>query len=110
MVHVGEKLSEERIRRGLTLEEVAKATKIRASFLQAIEKGEYKKLPSGTYVHGFVRNYAKFLGLPEYEILSLFKNLSKAAGRGALITFGQSNHAPVIFRPITFLFKSLTTV
>ncbi|KKQ42208.1 MAG: Transcriptional regulator, XRE family [Candidatus Levybacteria bacterium GW2011_GWB1_37_8] len=73
MVHVGEKLSEERIRRGLTLEEVAKATKIRASFLQAIEKGEYKKLPSGTYVHGFVRNYARFLGLSEHEILALFK-------------------------------------
>ncbi len=73
MVNVGEKLYEERVKKGHTLEEVSKATKIRASFLLAIEKGEYKKLPSGTYVHGFVRNYARFLGLPEYEILALFK-------------------------------------
>jgi len=73
MIHVGEKLYEERIKRGLTLDEVAKATKIRASFLQAIEKGDYKKLPQGTYAHGFVRNYARFLGLPEHEILALFK-------------------------------------
>lgn len=73
MVHVGEKLSEERIRRGLGLEEVAKATKIRVSFLQAIEKGECSKLPSGVYAHGFVRNYARFLELPEREIMALFK-------------------------------------
>lgn len=73
MIHVGEKLSEERIKKGLSLDEVAKATKIRVSFLAAIEKGEYKKLPSGTYAHGFVRNYARFLGLPEHEALALFK-------------------------------------
>ncbi len=73
MTNAGEKLYEERIRRGLSLEEVAKATKIRQSFLSNIEKGEYKKLPSGTYAHGFVRNYARFLGLPENELLALFK-------------------------------------
>lgn len=73
MVHVGEKLYEERIKKGLNLDEVAKATKIRISFLSAIEKGEYKKLPSGAYVHGFVRNYARFLKLPEHEILAIFK-------------------------------------
>lgn len=73
MILAGERLYEERVRKGLTLEEVAKATKIRSSFLSAIENGEYKKLPSGTYAHGFVRNYAKFLGLPENELLALFK-------------------------------------
>lgn len=73
MVHVGEKLCEERIRKGYTLEEVSKATKIKLSFLLAIEKGDYKKLPQGTYAHGFVRNYARFLKLPEYEILAIFK-------------------------------------
>lgn len=73
MVHVGERLYEERVRKGHTLEQVSKATKIRSSFLAAIEKGEYKNLPSGTYVHGFVRNYARFLGLPDQEILAIFK-------------------------------------
>lgn len=73
MVRVGEKLSQERIRLGYTLEEVSKATKIRLSFLSAIEKGEYEKLPSSTYAYGFVRNYAKFLGLPEHETLAIFK-------------------------------------
>jgi len=73
MIHVGEKLCEERVRKGLTLEDVARSTKIKLSFLSAIEKGEYEKLPSSTYAHGFVRNYAKFLGLPEHETLAIFK-------------------------------------
>lgn len=73
MVRAGERLYEERLKKGLTLEEVSRATKIRSSFLSSIEKGEYKKLPSGTYAHGFVRNYARFLGLPENELLALFK-------------------------------------
>lgn len=72
MIHAGARLYEERTRKGYTLDEVAKATKIRSSFLAAIEKGDYKKLPPGTYAHGFVRNYAKFLGLPEREILAVF--------------------------------------
>lgn len=72
MTHAGERLYEERIKKGLTIGEVAKATKIRSSFLEYIEKGEYQKLPSSTYAHGFVRNYARFLGLPEHELLALF--------------------------------------
>lgn len=73
MVHIGEKFREEREKKGCTLEEVSKATKIRSSFLTAIEKGDYKKLPSATYAYGFVRNYARFLKLPEKETLALFK-------------------------------------
>lgn len=73
MVHVGEKLCEERLKKGYTLEEVSKATKIRPSFLLAIEKKEYSKLPQGAYAYGFVRNYARFLGLSEDNILTLFR-------------------------------------
>lgn len=73
MITAGQRLFEERTKRGLTLEEVARATKIRPSFLLAIEKGEYKKLPSSAYIQGFVKNYAAFLGLPEREIIALFR-------------------------------------
>ncbi|MBI2031474.1 MAG: helix-turn-helix domain-containing protein [Candidatus Levybacteria bacterium] len=73
MIKVGERLSEERQRKGLTLEEIASATKIRKDFLVAIEKSDYKKLPSTAYAQGFVRNYAKFLKFNEKEILALFK-------------------------------------
>ncbi|SRR5258708_7255540 len=73
MIRVGQRLLEERLKRGYTLDEVAKATKIRLSFLSAIEKGEYNKLPSSAYALGFVKNYIEFLSLPTKEYLPLFK-------------------------------------
>ena len=73
MIHVGQKLHDERLRKGLSIDDVAKATKIKAAFLSAIEKEDYQKLPSAAYVAGFVRNYSSFLGLPQKESLALFR-------------------------------------
>lgn len=73
MIRVGERLAQERKKKGLTIEEVAKATKIRPQYITALEKGEYEKLPSSAYAHGFVRNYASFLELPVKEILPIFR-------------------------------------
>ncbi|HET9947183.1 MAG TPA: helix-turn-helix domain-containing protein [Patescibacteria group bacterium] len=73
MIRVGQKLQEERIRKGYSLDDIAKATKIRVAFLRAIEEGDYKKLPSVTYVSGFVKNYIDFLELPEKPYLALFR-------------------------------------
>ncbi len=73
MIRVGQKLLEERLRKGLTLDQVAKTIKIRSSFLSAIEKSEYNRLPQGAYTQGFVKNYAEFLGLSQREILPLFR-------------------------------------
>jgi len=73
MVRVGQRLYKERIQRKLTIDEIAKATRIKPIFLQAIERGEYNTLPSPAYAIGFVRNYADYLGLPKAEITALFR-------------------------------------
>lgn len=73
MLKAGEKLKEARLVKGLTLDDVAKSTKIKTVFLEFIENGQYTKLPSISYAYGFVKNYAKFLGLPEKNILALFR-------------------------------------
>lgn len=73
MLRIGQRLHDARIGKDLSLDDVAKATKIRPSFLSAIEKGEYQRLPSPTYAQGFVKNYAEFLGLPRRETLALFR-------------------------------------
>ncbi|MBI2621089.1 MAG: helix-turn-helix domain-containing protein [Candidatus Levybacteria bacterium] len=73
MIRVGAQFAEERKKQNLSIEEVAKATKIREEFLEAIERGDHKKLPSPAYAYGFVRNYAKFLGLPVEKTLALFR-------------------------------------
>lgn len=69
----GEILMKERIKRGLSLEEVSQETKIKVSFLQAIEEGDYEKLPANAYAKGFVRSYARFLGLDEKKVLAFFR-------------------------------------
>src|ERR1035437_9008307 len=73
MIKSGEKLQQTRAEKGLSLEDVAKGTRIKKEFLSYIENGEYQKLPSASYAHGFVRNYARFLGLPDEEILAIFR-------------------------------------
>lgn len=73
MIKAGQRLHDERIRKKLSIEDVSSSTKIRASFITAIEKGEYNKLPSSSYAQGFVRNYTRFLGLPEEEVMALFR-------------------------------------
>lgn len=73
MKSIGQKFAEERRIKNLTIEEVAKATKIRPDFLKAIEDGDFEKLPSSAYAYGFVRNYAKYLGLPVEKSLAIYR-------------------------------------
>ncbi len=70
---VGQILKEEREKRFYSLEEVEKATKIRKELLEALEKGEYQKLPPPTFTGGFIKNYGKFLGLETSKLLAIFR-------------------------------------
>ncbi|MBR2520246.1 MAG: DUF4115 domain-containing protein [Selenomonadaceae bacterium] len=60
---LGNKLREERERQNLSVEDIEQGTSIRALYIEAIENGEYDKLPGEVYTRGFIKNYAKFLGL-----------------------------------------------
>jgi helix-turn-helix protein len=63
MFEIGNSLREARIRQGLDYPQVELATKIRAKYIRALEEEEFGVLPSGTYIKGFLRSYADFLGL-----------------------------------------------
>lgn len=73
MIRLADRLKQERKRQGLSIEQVAKETKIRPEFLKAIEEGEYKKLPGSSYAQGFVKNYIEYLNLPVKENLAMFR-------------------------------------
>jgi cytoskeleton protein RodZ len=60
---IGNSLHEARIRQGLEFPAVELATKIRAKYIRALEQEEFALLPGETYVRGFLRTYADFLGL-----------------------------------------------
>lgn len=70
---VGQVLKEERERKFYTLDEIEKTTKIRKELLEALETGQYQKLPPQTFVQGFIKNYGKFLGLNTEKLLAIYR-------------------------------------
>ena len=63
MFEIGNSLREARLRQQLDFPQAEQATKIRGKYLRALEEEQFDVLPSQTYVKGFLRNYAEYLGL-----------------------------------------------
>jgi hypothetical protein len=63
MFEIGSSLKEARLRQTVDLNEAEAATKIRAKYLRALEDERFEILPAQTYVKGFLRAYADYLGL-----------------------------------------------
>jgi cytoskeleton protein RodZ len=70
---LGQTLSREREQQGLSRADVAQRLHMSAWQVEALEAGDFSRLPKGTFLRGFVRNYAKVLGLPADSVLSLLK-------------------------------------
>jgi len=64
-----ERLLAARERKGVDLYRAERDTKIRARYLAALERGDWKELPGAVYTKGFLRNYALYLGLDPDDIL-----------------------------------------
>jgi cytoskeleton protein RodZ len=60
---IGNSLREARLRQHLDFPELEQATKIRSRYLRALEEEQFDTLPAETYVKGFLRAYAEYLGL-----------------------------------------------
>jgi len=63
-------LAAERERQGLSPTDIAQRLHMSVWQVEALEAGNYARLPSGTFLRGFVRNYAKVVGLPPQEVLA----------------------------------------
>jgi cytoskeleton protein RodZ len=63
MFEIGNSLREARLRQGLDFPEIEQATKVRPKYLRALEDEQFDILPGQTYVKGFLRAYAEYLGL-----------------------------------------------
>lgn len=68
----GEELRREREIRGISLKEIADATKISKRFLEAIERNDHKTLPAPVFTRGFVREYARYLGLNAEDMVNRY--------------------------------------
>ncbi len=72
MEPIGEFFKQVRETKGLTIDEVASKTRIRTDFVKALEDGNFAKLPDQVFARGFVRSYARSLGLDEDDAIHRF--------------------------------------
>ena len=83
--NLGQVLAAERERQSLSRADVAQRLHMSAYQIEAIETGDYTRLPRGTFLRGFVRNYAKVLGLPGDEALRLLVESGAGVGRPGIV-------------------------
>src|SRR5690242_10588039 len=62
-LQLGQVLATERERQGLSRVDIAQRLHMSAWQVEALENGDYSRLPTGTFLRGFVRNYARTLGI-----------------------------------------------
>ncbi len=85
MSNIGEQLRQAREAAGFSLEQVEQATRIRRVFLIALEEERLDALPDPAYARGFVRNYARFVGLDPEPLVE---------------AYGRAVHAPDVEAPL----------
>jgi len=67
--------------RGISLEQIASSTKISVRLLEAIERGEFRKLPGGIYNTSYIRQYARAIDYDEAALLTVYhREMSADAG------------------------------
>ena len=79
-------LSTIRQNRGISLQQIAESTKISMRSLEAIEQGDFRKLPGGIYNTSYIKQYARAIDYDEGEILAAYhlemKRADSSADRG----------------------------
>jgi cytoskeletal protein RodZ len=73
----GERLKREREMRGVSIEEVAKATRIGPPYIEALEAEQWSSLPGRAFNRGFIRSIARYLGMDEESILAEYALATK---------------------------------
>lgn len=109
-VKLGELLRKRRRELEISLDDAEKATKIRKTYLQLIEKDQFSKLSNDVYTRGYIKNYSEFLGFDTKEILKLY-----AEARHQEVQQTHKHKSPLSLRPIdsqSFIFtpKSIVIV
>ncbi|HUL56022.1 MAG TPA: RodZ domain-containing protein [Usitatibacter sp.] len=82
---LGQMFAAERERQGLSRSDAAQRLHMSAYQVEALETGDYGRLPKGTFLRGFVRNYAKVLGLSADAVLPLLAEDGPRDGRPGIV-------------------------
>ena len=87
---VGELLAAERERQGLSRSDVAQRLHMSTWQVEALETGDYQRLPKGTFLRGFVRNYARLLGRDSQAALDALASAAPAGPAPGIIVPSQN--------------------
>jgi cytoskeletal protein RodZ len=94
-----------RRKKGISLKEIAQTTKIGVFYLQAIENGEFSKLPGGIYSTSYIRQYAQAIDYNESELLEHYYRAMGIAPEPETTEQRPSRHSKKSFseflRPVT---------
>ncbi len=80
-VVTGKLLREVRERRGILLQEIARATKINPVYLQYIEEDNYGALPQDVYLRSYLGQYARYLGIDSKTVVEGYLKQARGASR-----------------------------
>ena len=105
---LGEKLRQAREERGITISEVAEQTRISALYIESIEKDDYRNLPGGIFNKGFVKSFAKYVGIDEQEALQDYSRL--LANQGSDVTEEPKTYRPEVLTDDSHSSSKLTTI
>ncbi len=94
MSSLGEKLRQAREARGVSISEIADQTRVSAYYLEAIESDDYRVLPGGIFNKGFVKAFAKYVGVDEQEALQDYAVL--IAEQGDKLSVPEKTHRPEV--------------
>ncbi|PYU68423.1 MAG: hypothetical protein DMG49_16050 [Acidobacteria bacterium] len=103
----GERLKREREMREVSLDELTKATRISARFVEALENEDWAKLPGGVFGHGFVRTIARYLGLNEEALLGEYDMARAEHSHAALPKPEERIPSPPKWLPVLGVFIAL---
>lgn len=82
--NLGDLLREKRKQLGKTINDISEHTKIRAEYLLALETGKYDKFASNVYAKGFLKKYAKYLGISPERAVALYRREETVAREQSL--------------------------
>mgnify|MGYP001193230813 CR=1 FL=1 len=109
MDELGHILREARETKGFSLEDVQEEIRINAKYLKSLEDGDYSALPTPVHVRGFLRNYARFLGLDPKPLLDRYesnlkrrpaKSSAPASNNGGVASPPLNLDEPVFYDPV----------
>ena len=75
--NIGEELRSAREAQGRTIQEASAATRIRPSYLEAIEGERFDELGGNVYAKGFIRSYAGYLGVDPAPLIEVYRSAER---------------------------------